>query len=142
MAEAIGRFTFGDAELDSLRGVLDERTLDFLAGYHFDGDIDGYPEGELYVPNSPVLTVRGSFGTAVILETLALSILNHDCAIASAAARMASAAGDRQLIEMGTRRTHEESAVAAARAADLAGFTATSNLEAGRRHGIATTVRR
>ncbi len=138
LADAITRFTFGDAELDALRGVLDHPTLDYLAGYRFDGDVDGYPEGELYFPNSPVLTVRGTFAAAVILETLTLSILNHDCAIASAAARMASAAGDRQLIEMGTRRTHEEAAVAAARAAYLAGFTATSNLEAGRRYGIPT----
>ena len=107
-------------------------TLDYLAAYRFDGDIDGYPEGELFFPGSPVLSVSGSFGAAVILETLALSILNHDCAIASAAARMSSAAGDRPLIEMGTRRTHEESAVAASRAAYLAGFSATSNLEAGR----------
>ena len=139
LVQAIVDFSFGDDELAALRPFLDAATLDYLAGYHFDGDIDGYPEGELYFPESPVLSVTGSFGSAVILETLALSILNHDSAIASAAARMASAAGDRPLIEMGTRRTHEESAVAAARAAYLAGFTATSNLEAGRRFGIPTT---
>ena len=138
LVEAIAGFTFGDDELAALRPFLDPATLDLLAGYRFDGDIDGYPEGELYFPASPVLTVSGSFGAAVILETLVLSILNHDCAIASAAARMAWAAGDRPLIEMGTRRTHEESAVAAARAAYLAGFSATSNLEAGRRFGIPT----
>ncbi|HEY4993262.1 MAG TPA: nicotinate phosphoribosyltransferase [Nakamurella sp.] len=138
LVEAIAGFTFGDDELAALRPFLDAATLDLLAGYRFDGDIDGYPEGELYFPASPVLTVSGSFGAAVILETLVLSILNHDCAIASAAARMAWAAGDRPLIEMGTRRTHEESAVAAARAAYLAGFSATSNLEAGRRFGIPT----
>jgi nicotinate phosphoribosyltransferase len=39
---------------------------------------------------------------------------------------------------MGSRRTHEAAAVAAARAAYLAGFTATSNLESERRHGIPT----
>src|SRR5664279_814905 len=138
LVEAIAGFTFGDDELAALRPFLDAATLDLLAGYRFDGDIDGYPEGELYFPASPVLTVSGSFGAAVILETLVLSILNHDCAIASAAARMAWAAGDRPLIEMGTRRTHEEAAVAAARAAYLAGFSATSNLEAGRRFGIPT----
>ena len=71
-----------------------------------------------------------------MLETLALSILNHDTAIASAAARMVSAAEGRTLIEMGSRRTHEQAAVAAARAAYLAGFTGSSNLEAQRRHGV------
>ena len=73
-----------------------------------------------------------------MLETLALSILNHDSAIASAAARMVTAAAGRPIIEMGSRRTHEAAAVAAARAAYLAGFAATSNLEAERRHGIPT----
>jgi nicotinate phosphoribosyltransferase len=139
LLDAIAAFTFGDSEIASLEPFLDAATLDYLANYSFAGDIDGYPEGELYFPGSPVLTITGSFGNAVILETLALSILNHDCAIASAAARMSSAAGDRPLIEMGSRRTHEESAVAAARAAYLAGFSATSNLEAGRRFGIPTT---
>ena len=138
LIDAVTRFRFGDAEIACLEPVLDRRTIDYLAGYAFDGDIEGYREGELYFPGSPVLTVTGTFGAAVILETLALSILNHDCAIASAAARMVSVAGDRTVIEMGSRRTHEESAVAAARAADLAGVSATSNLEAGRRYGIPT----
>ncbi len=138
IVDAIADFRFGEAELQRLRGVLDEPTLEYLAGYRFDGDIDAYPEGELFFPGSPILTVRGTFAAAGILETLVLSILNYDCAVASAAARMVSAAEGRPLIEMGGRRTHEESAVAAARAAYLAGFTATSNLEAGRRYGIPT----
>ncbi|PRY35233.1 nicotinate phosphoribosyltransferase [Umezawaea tangerina] len=140
LLDAIRDFRFGEAELDVLErtGVVDDRTLAWLADYEFTGEVDGYPEGELYFPGSPVLSVRASFGVGVVLETLALSILNHDSAIASAAARMVGAANGRRMIEMGSRRTHEEAAVAAARAAYLAGFTATSNLEAGRRHGIPT----
>ncbi|MBE7162030.1 MAG: nicotinate phosphoribosyltransferase [Williamsia herbipolensis] len=138
LLDAIGNFHFGADELDALRGWLDDDTLRFLADYRFDGDVDGYAEGEFYFPESPILTVSGSFASAVLLETLALSILNHDSAIASAASRMSSAAGDRTLIEMGSRRTHEESAVAATRAAYLAGFGVSSNLEAGRRYGIPT----
>ncbi|SHG39787.1 nicotinate phosphoribosyltransferase [Streptoalloteichus hindustanus] len=137
---ALERFRFTDAELGRLAesGVVDDATLGWLADYRFGGDVDGYPEGELYFPGSPILTVTGTFAEAVVLETLALSILNHDSAIASAAARMVSAANGRRMIEMGSRRAHEEAAVAAARAAYLAGFTATSNLEAGRRYGIPT----
>ncbi|HEY8094274.1 MAG TPA: nicotinate phosphoribosyltransferase, partial [Acidimicrobiales bacterium] len=138
LLDALADFTFGEAELAQLEPFLDPATRQYLASYRFDGDVDGYPEGELFFPGSPVLTITGTFGNAVILETLVLSILNHDCAIAAAAARMATAAGDRPLIEMGSRRTHEDAAVAAARAAWLAGFSATSNLEAGRRHGIPT----
>ncbi len=140
LLEAIENFRFGEEEIDQLRrnAVVDDSTLEWLAGYRFSGEVDGYPEGELYFPGSPVLTVRASFAEGVVLETLALSILNHDSAIASAAARMVTAANGRHMIEMGSRRTHEEAAVASARAAYLAGFHATSNLEAGRRHGIPT----
>jgi nicotinate phosphoribosyltransferase len=138
LLESIGRFRFGAEELAALAEFVDPTTLDWLASYRFSGDVDGYPEGELYFPGSPILTVTGSFVDAVVLETLTLSILNHDSAIASAAARMVTAAAGRALIEMGSRRTHEAAAVAAARAAYLAGFSATSNLEAERRHGIPT----
>ncbi|MDX3662673.1 nicotinate phosphoribosyltransferase [Streptomyces sp. ID05-26A] len=140
LLDAIADFRFGEEEIDQLRrnAVVDDSTLEWLADYRFSGEIDGYPEGELYFPGSPVLTVRASFAEGVVLETLALSILNHDSAIASAAARMVTAANGRRMIEMGSRRTHEEAAVACARASYLAGFTATSNLEAGRRHGIPT----
>jgi nicotinate phosphoribosyltransferase len=138
--EALKEFRFGDAEIEDLRRrkVVDEATCDWLAGYRFSGDVSGYAEGEVYFPGSPVLVVESSFAEGVVLETLALSILNHDTAIASAASRMTVAAGDRPCIEMGSRRTHEEAAVAAARAAYIAGFATTSNLEAGRRYGVPT----
>ena len=138
LLDAIERFRFADDELEHLRDVVDEATLSFLADYRFDGDVWGYAEGECYFPGSPVLVVESDFAHGVVLETLVLSILNHDSAIASAASRMTAAAGGRPCIEMGSRRTHEEAAVAAARAAYLAGFATTSNLEAGRRFGVPT----
>lgn len=133
-------FRFGDDELRFLRdeAVVDASTLDYLEGYRFTGSVTGYREGELYFPGSPILTIEGTFAEAVVLETLALSVLNHDSAVATAAARMSIAAGDRPLAEMGSRRAGESSAVAAARAAYIAGFDATSNLEAGRTWGIPT----
>ncbi|MFW5420055.1 nicotinate phosphoribosyltransferase [Nocardiopsis sp. CNT-189] len=138
--DALRDFRFGTEELDYLADarVVDEATLEWLAGYRFSGDVWGYGEGECYFPGSPILVVEGSFAEAVVLETVALSIYNHDTAIASAASRMASAAHGRPLIEMGSRRTHEEAAVASARAAYLAGFATTSNLAAGRRYGVPT----
>nr|WP_259608177.1 MULTISPECIES: nicotinate phosphoribosyltransferase [Microbacterium] len=133
-------FHFGEDELRYLRDnrVVDADALRYLEGYRFTGTIRGYREGELYFPGSPILTVEGTFADAVVLETLALSVLNHDSAVATAASRMSIAAGERPLAEMGSRRAAEESAVAAARAAFIAGFGATSNLEAGRRWGIPT----
>nr|WP_314843790.1 nicotinate phosphoribosyltransferase [uncultured Microbacterium sp.] len=133
-------FRFGEDELRFLRDneVVDADSLAYLENYRFTGSIRGYREGELYFPGSPILTVEGSFADAVVLETLALSVLNHDSAVATAASRMSIAAGERPLAEMGSRRAAEQSAVAAARAAFIAGFRATSNLEAGRRWGIPT----
>ncbi|MEU8589785.1 nicotinate phosphoribosyltransferase [Streptomyces sp. NPDC048664] len=138
--DAVENFRFDGGVLAFLRerGVVDDRTLQWLAGYRFTGDIWGYPEGEVYFPGSPVLRVEGSFAECVLLETVVLSILNHDSAVAAAASRMSSAADGRPLIEMGARRTHELAAVAAARAAYVGGFTTTSDLAAGFRYGIPT----
>ncbi|KAF4409666.1 MULTISPECIES: nicotinate phosphoribosyltransferase [Streptomyces] len=138
--DAVENFRFGADELDFLRrqGVVDEPTLAWLADFRFRGDIHGYPEGEVYFPGSPILRVEGSFAEAVLLETVVLSILNHDSAVAAAASRMSVAAGDRPLMEMGARRTHELAAVAASRAAYVGGFSSTSELAAGFRYGIPT----
>lgn len=136
--EGLERFRFTDADLEYLRsdGAYSAQLLDWLADYKFSGDIFGYAEGEAYFPNSPILMVESTFAEACLLETFILSVLNHDSAVASAASRMSGAAGGRPLIEMGSRRTHEEAAVAAARSAVIAGFDSTSNLEAGRRYGL------
>src|SRR3954466_2494297 len=135
LVELIRDFRFTPEDVDFLRrsGIVDETTAAWLTDYRFTGDIDGYAEGELFFPGSPILTVSGGFAECVVLETVALSVLNHDCAVAAAAARMVTAARGRALIEMGSRRAHEEAAVAAARAAYLAGFRFTSNLAAGQR---------
>jgi nicotinate phosphoribosyltransferase len=143
LLDALERFRFGPDELSFLREnrIVDETTLQYLSSYRFSGDIWGYAEGDVYFPGSPILVVQGTFAESVLLETVVLSILNHDCAIASAASRMVTAAGGpgsagRPLIEMGSRRTHEEAAVAAARAAYLAGFASTSNLRARASYGV------
>lgn len=138
--EELAQFRFGADELDDLRKrkVVDEDTIEWLANYRFSGDIWGYAEGECYFPGSPIMVVESTFAEGVILETLALSILNHDSAVASAASRMTIAADGRPCIEMGSRRTHERAAVASARAAYIAGFSSTSNLEAGRSFAIPT----
>lgn len=137
--DAIESFTLDQEALAVVAEVVDERTASWLAGYRFTGEVTGYAEGEVYLPDSPVLQVEASFAEAVLLETVLLSIYNHDAAIASAASRMTVAAGERPCIEMGSRRTHEEAAVAAARAAYVAGFATTSNLAARARWGVPTT---
>ena len=133
-------FRFDDSELEWLATgkIVDRPTIDFLANYKFEGNIWGYREGDAYFAYSPVLVIEAPFEQAVVLETLILSIMNYDTAVASAASRMRSAAGNRYLAEIGGRRTNEQAAVAAARAAYIAGFDATSNLEAGRSWNVPT----
>jgi nicotinate phosphoribosyltransferase len=141
LLDAVPHYRFDDTALAFLGDteVIDKPTREWLASYRFTGSIDSYAEGEVYFPGSPVVTVEGSFAECVVLETLVLSILNHDSAVATAASRMIRAAETRPCIEMGSRRTHEQAAVASARAAYLAGFAATSNLAAGEQWGIPTT---
>ena len=140
LLDALEDFRFGPDDLAWLdgRGIVSAPTLDWLGRYRFGGDIHAYREGELYTGGSPVLTVEGSFGECVLLETLVLSILNFDSAVAAAASLVMRAAGGRPVIEMGSRRTDPQAAVAAARAGYLGGLSSTSNLEAGRRYGIPT----
>ena len=137
---ALRQFRFDEEAIRFLcdRGIVDSAAADWLADYRFAGDIWGYPEGEIYFPGSPIVIVESSFAEGVVLETVLLSIYNHDSAIASAGSRMTAMAGSRPCIEMGSRRTQELSAVAAARAAYIVGFSSTSNLEAGRRYGVPT----
>ena len=137
--EAIAEFRFTPAHVDYLRTIqLSPAVLEWLASYRFSGDVWGFPEGDIYFPGAPILTVEAPFAEAVVLETVVLSILNHDCAVAAAGSRMVSAARGRRTIEMGSRRTDPDAAVAAARAAAIAGLDSTSNLEAGARYGLRT----
>ena len=140
LLDLIADFRFSDAELGWLRdnAVVTPAAIDWLADYRFRGNVSGYQEGEVYFPGSPLLVFEGSFADVVVLETLTLSVLNYDSAVASAAARMVGAASGRPLAEMGSRRATERGGVAAARAAFIAGFDATSNLEAGRSWGVPT----
>lgn len=138
--EGLANFRFNEQQLAFLAetNVVDSKTIDYLRNFKFTGNIYGYAEGEIYFPNSPVLIVESTFAEACVLETFILSVLNHDSAIASAASRMIASAESRPCIEMGSRRTHEEAAVGSARAAIIAGFDSTSNLEAGHRYGLKT----
>jgi len=139
--EAVLNFHFSDEQIEYLKNdpIINDATISFLKDYKFEGKIVGYREGDVYFPNSPLLTVTGTFADSVLLETVLLSILNHDSAVASAASRMVVAARGLPIIEMGSRRTHEIAAVDSARAAICSGFTATSNLEAGIKYGVPTT---
>ncbi|KFI49693.1 nicotinate phosphoribosyltransferase [Bifidobacterium biavatii] len=136
--DALERFHLDDEDLRFLsdRKVVSPETIKWLENFRFSGSIKGYREGEMFFPNSPILQVEGTFGECTLLETLILSILNYDSAVASAASRMVSAAKDRPCMDMGGRRTNEWAAVAAARAAVVGGFKGTANLLAAQMYGL------
>lgn len=134
--EAIQELRFDEEDLNFLSDYLNEETIDYLLDYKFEGTVHGYPEGELFFPFSPVLTIEATFGQAVILETLLLSIMNYDSAVASAASRLRVAAKDIPLQELGARRVNEDAAVNAARAAYIGGFNGTSNVLAAKKYGV------
>src|SRR5690606_32750385 len=79
---ALAAFRFDDEALAFLKDkdIIDVPTADYLANYRFTGQMWGYPEGEIYLPYSPLLVVEGTFAEAVVLETVLLSIYNHDSA--------------------------------------------------------------
>ena len=111
---------------------------ELLRSFRFRGHVDAMPEGTIAFADEPLLRVEGTLLELTLVETYLLSAVNHATTVASKAARLLLASGGRPVVEFGSRRTHPDAAVDAARAAYLAGCTGTSNLEAGRRYGVPT----
>jgi nicotinate phosphoribosyltransferase len=135
---------FFDDEISYLRQHpafrhIGNKFFDYLAQFHFTGEVWAMPEGTLFFPGEPMLRVTGPIAEAQIVETYLLATLNFQTLVASKAARVVTAARGRGVIEFGTRRAHGiESGVLAARAAFIGGCQGTSNVQAGQRFGIAT----
>ena len=138
IAEYLKDFRPKESEIGFLRdnNFISDETAKWLENYHFSGTIRAYREGETYFSQSPIVQVEGTFGECVLLETLFLSVLNYDTAVAAAASRMTSAAGGRNCVDMGGRRTEEHSAIAASRSAIIGGFTGTANIAASIKYGL------
>jgi nicotinate phosphoribosyltransferase len=111
--------------------------FEYLAQFHFSGDVWAMPEGTVVFPGEPILRVTAPIVEAQIVETFLLATINFQTMIASKAARVSRAASGRPVIEFGTRRAHGiESGVLAARAAVIGGCQGTSNVSAGHQFGI------
>ena len=131
------QFTACDLEhLESL-GQFRRDFLDRLEHLRFSGDVAAMPEGTVAFAGEPILRVTAPILEAQLLETVVMNLIHLQTLIASKAARVVLAAGGRGLVDFGLRRTHgTESGLFGARASRIAGFDATSNVEAGRRFGI------
>jgi nicotinate phosphoribosyltransferase len=134
------RFTADDIEY--LRGLpnfarVSELFWDYLAAFHFMGDMWAVEEGTPLFPDEPVLRISAPLPEAQIPETYLLATISFQSLIATKAARMVAAAQGRPVVEFGTRRAHTPQAgTLGARAAYIGGCAGTSNVETGRLFGI------
>jgi nicotinate phosphoribosyltransferase len=142
LLEYLENLRFEEDEIDylrslpALRDAMTKPFCEFLRNLRFRGDVWSVPEGTIVFANEPLVRVSGPIVEAQLVETFLLSAINHATMIASKAARIIHAAGDAGVMEFGTRRTHPDAAVTAARCAYATGFVGTSNVQAGKQFGI------
>jgi nicotinate phosphoribosyltransferase len=133
------RFTAGEIELLGSSSHLSPAFLAELAKVRFSGEVWAMPEGTAFFANEPILRVTAPIVEAQLVETRLINIIHFQTMIASKAARAFLAARGRKLIDFGLRRAHgAEAGLMAARAAYVAGFDGSSNVEAGVRLQIPT----
>ncbi|MDQ4145430.1 MAG: nicotinate phosphoribosyltransferase [Actinomycetota bacterium] len=121
-------------------GLFDDEFLAFLANLSFTGDVSAVPEGEAVFAGEPLLRVSAPLIEAQIVETFLLNCVSHQTMIASKAARLSIACGDKSFVDFSARRDHgADAALKGARAAFVGGAIATSNVLAGQIYGIPVT---
>lgn len=131
------RFTADDITYLQNLGIFSRDFLAWLETFRFSGRISAVPEGTILFANEPIVQVEGPLPEAQLLETLALNCIHFETLVASKAARITAVGRGKSIVDFGFRRSHTtEAGIAAARAARIAGFRGTSNLEAGKRYGI------
>ena len=128
---------FNSYEIDWLykRG-FDKNFLSWLEAFHFKGTIRSMQEGEIVFPLEPLLQVEGGLAEVQLIETLLLNYLNFQSLIATKAARIRYAAGNRHLSEFGLRRAQGLGGISASRAAIAGGFDSTSNMYSAKKYDI------
>ena len=138
VCEKLSQLHFSEEELAFLQKKgLDEAFIDYLRNFSFSCDIWAVPEGTPVFANEPVVRIRGPVIQAQMLETILLLNLNHQTLVATKANRLVRSAQGREVIEFGLRKAHgADAAASGARAAYIAGFTGTSNVDAAFRHDI------
>jgi len=133
--EYVRGLRFDAEDIAYLAGLnqFDAAFLEYLRGFRFTGDVHAMPEGEIAFPFEPLIRVKAPLIEAQLLETALLNIVNHQCLIATKAARVCYAAAGDVVLEFGLRRAQgPDAGVLGARAAIIGGCKATSNVLAGR----------
>ena len=132
--EYIKNLRFSEEDIAYLRGlhIFDADFLDYLSTFRFSGDIYAIPEGTVVFPREPLIKVIAPIMEAQLVETAILTIINHQCLIATKASRVVYAAQGDGIMEFGLRRAQgPDAGVYGARAAMIGGCIGTSNVLAG-----------
>ena len=141
----LGAFCFTDEDaafLRTLQGnddrpLFDGGFLDYLKDLRFTGEVHAVPEGTVVFPQEPLMRIQGPILQCQLLETAMLNLINFQSLVATKAARVCLAAQGEPVLEFGLRRAQGvDGALAASRAAYIGGCDATSNVLAGKLHGI------
>ncbi|MEO8721398.1 MAG: nicotinate phosphoribosyltransferase [Ginsengibacter sp.] len=128
---------FNSNEIDWLhKQGFNSNFLSWLEAFRFKGTVRSMKEGEIAFPLEPLLTVQGGLAEVQLIETLLLNYLNFQSLIATKAARIRYAAGEKYLSEFGLRRAQALGGISASRASIAGGFNSTSNMFASKRYGL------
>jgi nicotinate phosphoribosyltransferase len=137
--EYLERLHFGPDALDYLRSLelFDESFVSLLSTLRFTGEVRAIPEGELVFPNEPILQVTAPLIEAQLVETFLLNCIGYQTLIATKAARVATACGDRTFVDFSPRRDHgTDAGMKTARASYVGGAAGTSLVLAGQAYGL------
>ncbi len=137
--DILSRLRFTDSDIDYLAqsGRFEEDFLRYLSGFRFTGRVRALAEGTIFFPDEPLAEVTAPVIEAQIVETMLINCLGFQTMIASKAARIVQAAGGRPVVDFSLRRTQGfDAGMKVARSTYLGGFSATSNVLAGKRFGI------
>jgi nicotinate phosphoribosyltransferase len=137
--DELAAFQFSDQDISYLQstGRFSEHFLDYLGQLRFTGEVYAMPEGTIFFANEPVMEVTAPIVEAQLIETFVLNTIGFQTMIASKAARCFHASAGRPLIDFSLRRTQgQDAGIKVARSTFIAGFTATSNVLAGKIYGI------
>lgn len=135
LVETILKISFSDNDLNYLSGFLSMETVDFLSSYSFTGSIRGYREGDVFFPHSPVLTIETTLGEGIVLGTLATSVLNYDCSVATTMLRVKQYTR-KPVIDLSTGYVVGEDVPQLVRAAYVGGLDGSTSVEANRLFNI------
>lgn len=139
LVEQVAKFRFVQDDIAYLRSLnkFSDTFLAYLSNYRFHGNIYAIPEGRIVFQNEPLIQVEGPLPDVQLLETLVINLIHFQTMIAAKAARNYLACQGKMLVDFGLRRAHMPMAgLYAARAAFIAGFDGTSNVEAGKQFGV------